>query len=168
MGGQISLKVHSHKCQTQPWGLNAVCNAWVAPAAIWQGSTTGLWLGWILGAFVSGLATRKTFQENEAIAFTRVPPAGVAEETVTKVSLCADDLELTSGQREALRRFLILLMVKLGSSSDAASSKSETLSFDELQHIAAVAAQQSLIKEDLTLEEARQLFLTLCARTLAP
>ena len=64
VGGQMSMKAHIYKCQTQPWGLKTVCNAWVVPGAIWQGSTTGLWVGWILGAFVSGLATHKTSKEN--------------------------------------------------------------------------------------------------------
>lgn len=65
VGGQVSLQSHSHKCQTQPWGLKEVCKTWVAPGAIWQGSTTGLWMGWVLGAFVSGLATHKSCKENE-------------------------------------------------------------------------------------------------------
>jgi hypothetical protein len=99
VGGQISLKVHRHNCQTQPWGLfwtkylsrdfwgresvpinpdgsrnsiTTVCEAWVTPGAIWQGSTTGLWLGTVLGAFISGLATRKS------------------EETITSSQLAVD------------------------------------------------------------------------------
>lgn len=63
IGGQISLKAHSSNCQLQPWGMKEVCNIWVAPGAIWQGSTTGLWMGWILGAFISGLATRDSSEK---------------------------------------------------------------------------------------------------------
>ncbi len=59
MGGQITLMVHSQKCQNQAWSLNQMCNAWVAPGAIWQGSTRGLWTGIVLGAFVGGLVIRK-------------------------------------------------------------------------------------------------------------
>ncbi len=142
IGGQISLKTHSHSCQAQPWGLKAGCNAWVAPRAIWQGSTTGLWVGLVLGAFISGLATRPSANKE---ATTR---EGLTE----AVSLCADEIELTGAQREALRRFLILLVVKLG------STRAEKLSLDELQSLADVAGQ-TLIKQDLSVEEARQMLL---------
>ncbi|MCM0590096.1 MAG: hypothetical protein HEQ35_13985 [Gloeotrichia echinulata IR180] len=59
IGGQITLMQHSQKCQNQPWGLKQMCNTWVAPGAMWQGSTTGLWTGTVLGAFVGGLVTKK-------------------------------------------------------------------------------------------------------------
>lgn len=59
IGGQISLQLHKLQCQTQPWGLEMICQGWVTPGAIWQGSTTGLWIGWVLGALLSGLVTRK-------------------------------------------------------------------------------------------------------------
>lgn len=153
IGGQISLKAHSHNCQTQPWGLKVVCNAWVAPRAIWQGSTTGLWMGSVLGAFVSGLATRKTFAEKEASA---------GQALRQDVSLCADDLELSPAQREALRSFLVLLMVKLGTSSETApESEAKTLSLEELQRLAAVAGLNPLVKQELTLDEARHLLINL-------
>ncbi|MCC5624872.1 hypothetical protein [Nostoc sp. CHAB 5715] len=57
--GQITIMLHSQKCQNQPWGFKEMCNAWMTPGAIWQGSTTGLWTGTILGAFVGGLVTRQ-------------------------------------------------------------------------------------------------------------
>ncbi|MFQ4143149.1 hypothetical protein [Chlorogloeopsis sp. ULAP02] len=59
IGGQISLTLRSQKCQNQAWGLQQMCNAWETPGAIWQGSTTGLWTGTILGAFFGGLLTRQ-------------------------------------------------------------------------------------------------------------
>jgi hypothetical protein len=65
IGGQVSWQAHKLNCQTQPWGLNTVCQAWVAPGAIWQGSTTGLWMGGILGALLSGLVTRPSARETE-------------------------------------------------------------------------------------------------------
>jgi len=65
VGGQISWQIHNHNCQSQPWGLKTVCQTWVAPGALWRGSTTGLWMGWLLGALVSGLATRPSGKENE-------------------------------------------------------------------------------------------------------
>lgn len=106
-------------------------------------------MGTVLGAFVSGLATRKTSKENEA----------TPKQTLTEaVSLCADDLELTPAQREALRRFLVLLVLKLGSSSETTpNSEAKTLSRDELQCLAALAGQQPFVKQNLTWEEVRQL-----------
>ncbi|MBD2452222.1 hypothetical protein H6G76_35015 [Nostoc sp. FACHB-152] len=59
IGGQITLMLHSQKCQNQPWGLNQMCHAWVAPGAMWQGSTRGLLTGTVLGAFVGGIITRQ-------------------------------------------------------------------------------------------------------------
>lgn len=110
-------------------------------------------MGTILGAFVSGLATRKTSEEKEA----------TLGQTLTEaVSLCANELELTPAQRVALRRFLVLLAVKLGTASETApDSKAAPLSLDELQRLAAKAGLQPLVKQDLTLEEARQMLLKL-------
>ncbi|MBW4614528.1 MAG: hypothetical protein KME21_14890 [Desmonostoc vinosum HA7617-LM4] len=59
ISSQITLMLHSQRCQNQPWGLKQMCNAWVTPGAMWQGSTTGLWTGTILGAFVGGLVIRQ-------------------------------------------------------------------------------------------------------------
>ena len=59
IGGQITLMMHSQHCQNQPWGFKQACNALVTPGAMWQGSTTGLWTGTILGAFIGGLVTRQ-------------------------------------------------------------------------------------------------------------
>lgn len=111
-------------------------------------------MGTVLGAFVGGLVTRLTSEENEAIA---------GQTRTEAVSLCADELELSPAQREALRRFLVLLVVKLATSSGTApDSKADPLSLDELRRLAAVAGQQPpLFKQDLTLEEARQLLLKL-------
>ncbi len=144
IGGQISLKVHSQKCQTQPWGLQTICNAWVAPGAIWQGSTTGLWLGILLGALVSGLATR-----DRLIAST----SDLAGQKLTEaISLCADELELTPEQREVLRSFLVLLVLKLSSSNHTPDAEADTLSLEQLQRLVAIAKQQSLNKPDLIAE----------------
>ncbi|MEA5576645.1 hypothetical protein [Anabaena sp. UHCC 0451] len=60
-GGQIISMLHNQKCQNQTWGLKMMCNAWVTPGAIWQGSIAGIWTGTILGAFVSGSITRKIY-----------------------------------------------------------------------------------------------------------
>lgn len=110
-------------------------------------------MGTILGAFVSGLATRKTSEEKEARAGQTLTEA---------VPLCANELELTPAQRVALDRFLVLLAVKLGTASETApDSKAAQLSLDELQRLAAITGLQPLVKQDLTLEEARQMLLKL-------
>ncbi len=59
ISGQITSILHSQKCQNQGWLLKGVC-ASVTPVAIWQGSTTGLWTGTVLGAFAGGLVTRQS------------------------------------------------------------------------------------------------------------
>ena len=109
-------------------------------------------MGTILGAFVSGLATRKTSEQKEARAGQTLTEA---------VSLCANELELTPAQRVALRRFLVLLAVLGTASETAPDSKAAPLSLDELQRLAAIAGLQPLVKQDLTLEEARQMLLKL-------
>jgi hypothetical protein len=59
ISGQITISLHTQKCQKQHWALKPICSTWVTPNAIWQGSTTGLWTGTVLGAFVGGLVTRQ-------------------------------------------------------------------------------------------------------------
>lgn len=58
IGGQMTSILHQHKCQNQSWGLKVMCNVWVTPGATWQGGTTGLWTGTVLGAFIAGSMTR--------------------------------------------------------------------------------------------------------------
>lgn len=59
LGGQISVADRTNQCQNYPWGLKSFCSILVTPGAAMQGSTTGLWVGTILGAFIGGLATHK-------------------------------------------------------------------------------------------------------------
>jgi hypothetical protein len=59
LGGQITSVIHREKCQNQPEIMKYACSVWVTPGAMWQGSTTGLWMGTILGAFAGGLLIRK-------------------------------------------------------------------------------------------------------------
>jgi hypothetical protein len=58
LGGQINVFIQRQKCQKQIWGISQICQAWVTPGAMWQGSTTGLWMGTALGAVVAAIATR--------------------------------------------------------------------------------------------------------------
>lgn len=66
VGGQMSLNLRTQKCQNQGWGFKELCSAAVIPTAMWQGGTTGLWTGTILGAFVGGLVTRKNGHSNQS------------------------------------------------------------------------------------------------------
>ncbi|NMG06594.1 hypothetical protein [Brasilonema sp. UFV-L1] len=62
IGWQITLSLHSQKCQNKTWGLKEMCHLVTPPAAlpaVWQSSTRGLWTGTVLGAFVGGLVTRQ-------------------------------------------------------------------------------------------------------------
>jgi len=59
LGGHINVIIQRQKCQKQIWGIHQLCQAWVTPGAMWQGSTTGLWIGTALGAVVAAVATRK-------------------------------------------------------------------------------------------------------------
>ncbi|MBE9216931.1 hypothetical protein IQ247_30495 [Plectonema cf. radiosum LEGE 06105] len=60
VGGQMSVQGHSQNCQNQRWELfKTGCKFVVAPGAMWQGSTTGIWTGSVLGGFFAGLVTRK-------------------------------------------------------------------------------------------------------------
>lgn len=60
LGGQINLAVRSYQCQQNNfWGLPVVCKLVMTPGAVLQGTTTGLWVGTILGAFAGGVLTRK-------------------------------------------------------------------------------------------------------------
>lgn len=58
IGGQITMMLHSQKCQNQPWGLHQMCRIAIIPIS-WQGSTAGVWTGTILGAFTGGLIIRE-------------------------------------------------------------------------------------------------------------
>jgi hypothetical protein len=59
ISGQINVSLRTQKCQNQSWGLKELCNIAVTPGAIWQGSTTGIWTGTLLGAFLSGVVTHE-------------------------------------------------------------------------------------------------------------
>ncbi|MBD2345732.1 hypothetical protein [Anabaena subtropica] len=59
IGGEITLMLHSQKCQNKGWGMRELCHVWITPGATWQGSTTGIWTGTILGAFAGGLVIRE-------------------------------------------------------------------------------------------------------------
>lgn len=149
IGSQISLQIHRQKCQNQPWGFRTVCHTWVAPGAIWQGGTTGFGIGAILG----GLAAWATFKK-----------VGCHRQNAEPLifALQANELELTSKQREVLRRLLMLVVLKLASQT-ASDAESNSVSLTELQQLLAIAKQQRLMSKDFTLADADQLIKTLGA-----
>jgi hypothetical protein len=60
IGGQMSVQAHSQNCENQRLELfKTGCKFAIAPGAMWQGSTTGVWAGSVLGAFFGGLVTWK-------------------------------------------------------------------------------------------------------------
>jgi uncharacterized protein YneF (UPF0154 family) len=102
VGGQLNMAAHHQQCQAREQGLSipgfpAICQAWVTPGAIWQGSTSGLWVGTILGAFIAGLATRKLVKD-------------------TSPTLSLKD-------RRALQRLLVLLTVKAMTADPTSEAK---------------------------------------------
>lgn len=142
LGSQISLAIHRQKCQNQPWGLKTVCQTWGTPGAIWQGGTTGFGLGSILGGVAIALATSKIEDRTQ-------------RKTLSALTLQADQLELTTEQRELLRRFLMLIVLKLASDADV-----DSISLEELQRLLVIAKQQHLIAQDITLTDVEQLLKT--------
>lgn len=59
LGGQLSVAARTNQCQEKNlWGLGGVCSVVMTAPAWLQGSSTGLWVGTILGAFIAGSVTR--------------------------------------------------------------------------------------------------------------
>jgi hypothetical protein len=171
VGGQVNVNAQTQRCQTQPWGLQNVCEAWLTPGAAWQGSFTGLWTGMVLGGFAGGLATRKPQQEMPVD--TANPSALQANEsevttlgnTGVEVPL-SSDLKLTQMQREVLQCLLILLAAtsdrqNLSKPPSGSSAHAQILS-PELQEWARVTARSHpLATQNITLAQAKQLLVEL-------
>lgn len=104
VGGQISVNARTQKCQSFVWPLKQACTTIVTPVAFWQGSTTGLWTGAILGAFIAGLATQSE-----------------DEETQPSSDIPTSELKLTPQQREEIGHLLILLMTRLDRANETDS-----------------------------------------------
>jgi hypothetical protein len=112
-GGQLNLAVERQACEARSWGFDAACKMIVAPGALWKGSTTGLWVGTILGAFLAGTLTHRPTQKDDA------SDAAVTETNrkLDFTALKAADVEITPPQDEALRCLLILTAVQAGATS---------------------------------------------------
>ncbi|MDJ0775109.1 MAG: hypothetical protein QNJ49_17070 [Mastigocoleus sp. MO_167.B18] len=63
IGWQIASSLPSQRCRNQTWEIGKImCNLQTSPESMykgWQGSTSGVWTGTILGAFFAGLGTRQ-------------------------------------------------------------------------------------------------------------
>lgn len=147
IGSQISLKVYTQKCQSQPWGLKTLCNAWVAPGAIWQGGTMGLCLGIVGGGVSAWWAIGKSETRNKSVT-----ASAEFDSNLAAISLFAHELELTDAERQVLRRFLGLLTVLAVSTPSEAQSQ---LSLDELQRLLELA--RKLGAQDISWEQVCQL-----------
>ncbi|MCT7949930.1 hypothetical protein NG798_09045 [Ancylothrix sp. C2] len=59
LGGQLSVSARTNQCQNKNlWGLEKICSTVMTAPAWFQGSSTGIWVGTILGAFIAGSVTR--------------------------------------------------------------------------------------------------------------
>jgi hypothetical protein len=109
-GGQLNLAVERQACETRSWGFDTACKMIVAPGALWKGSTTGLWMGTILGAFLAGTLTHRSTQEHESTN----PAVAEATPKLDLTALKAADVKITPPQDETLRCLLILTAVQSG------------------------------------------------------
>lgn len=170
LGGQLSVNAQTQRCQTQPWGLRNVCEAWVTPGAAWQGSFTGLWTGMILGGFAGGLATHKPKPQSSVNTVSAASQSLESDVTTlgnTGVEVpLSPDLKLTPAQREVLQCLLILLAAtsdrqNLASVPSDSSAHAQILS-PELQEWAKVTARSHpLATKNITLAQAKQLLVEL-------
>lgn len=171
VGGQLSVNVQTQRCQTQPWGLRNVCEAWVTPGAAWQGSFTGLWTGLVLGGFAGGLATRsprsETLVDTTKISSLQTDKSNVTTLGSTGVEVpLSSDLKLTQTQSDVLQCLLILLAAapdrqNPSTISSGKTSQEQVLS-PELQEWARVTARSHpLATQNITLAQAKQLLVEL-------
>lgn len=153
VGSQISLRFQSQKCQAQPWGLETVCHAWVAPGAIWQGGTTGLYIGILLGGILGILGTAKINGKQVTV-----------KDELAELELFANEIELNVTQKAALKRFLILVILKLAACSQTDSeTEVAALSVEELEQLFTIAKHKQLIEQPLTQEQVSQLLIEINA-----
>jgi hypothetical protein len=170
VGGQLSVSAQTHRCQTQPWGLRNVCEAWLTPGAAWQGSFTGLWTGMVLGGFAGGLATRKPQPEtpiDTANSSVQTHESDVTTLGSTGIEVpLSSDLKLTQAQRDVLQCLLILLAAtpdrqNFPEGASGSSTHTQILS-SELQEWAKVTARSHpLATQNITLAQAKQLLVEL-------
>jgi len=156
VGSRISLRVQRQRCQAQPWGLETVCYAWAAPGAVWQGGTTGLYIGTLLGGILGILGTAKISENQLTIKNDK--------NELTELELFANEIELNAAQKAALKRFLILVILRIAA-CDRTDSETEgvTLSAEELEQLFAIAENKQLLEQQLTQEQLSQLLAEITA-----
>jgi len=71
LGGRGNLELQTQKCDRGSLnlpGAKNLCQMWVTPFALTDGSITGLWCGMVLGAFFTGLATHQKDEISKEIS----------------------------------------------------------------------------------------------------
>lgn len=150
-GGQVNLTMEQQNCEGRSWGLGAACKTLVAPGALWKGSTTGLWIGAILGAFLAGSLTRTTHDRTEPAA--QSPNAN--HPPIDLTTLKAADVELTPTQNEAIRCFLVLTAIQNGTTETAQMLHPQSLT-DAQQLLSPLGFSESAIAQAWQLLTAQQ------------
>jgi hypothetical protein len=149
-GGQMNLAIEQQNCEGRSWGLGAACKTLVAPGALWKGSTAGLWVGAILGAFLAGSLTRTT-QDNPE------PPTqtlGANNSTIDLTTLTADEIAITPPQDESMRCLLVLMAIQNGTTETAQMLQPQSLT-DARQLLSPLGFS------DLAIDQAWQFFQTI-------
>jgi len=156
VGSRISLRIQRQRCQAQPWGLETVCYAWAAPGAVWQGGTTGFYIGTLLGGILGILGTAKISSKQITIKNDK--------NELTELELFASEIELNATQKAALKRFLILAILRIAT-CDRTDSETEgvTLSAEEVEQLFATAEHKQLLEQQLTQEQLNQLLAEITA-----
>ncbi|MDB9516150.1 hypothetical protein PN466_04150 [Roseofilum reptotaenium CS-1145] len=103
VGGNLQFQSKMQACQDHSWGFSKVCQLWAGPSAWLQGSTTGAWVGLIIGGFVAGLATSREHQEDHQ-------QLTVEEEAELKRVLSSLETAMTGVHQFSSRERLILAL----------------------------------------------------------
>ncbi|MBP0009430.1 MULTISPECIES: hypothetical protein [unclassified Roseofilum] len=103
VGGNLQFQSKMQACQDYSWVFSKVCQLWAGPNAWLQGSTTGAWVGMVLGSFVAGLATSREHQED-------YQQLTAEEEAELKRVLCSLETAMTGVYPFSSREGLILAL----------------------------------------------------------
>lgn len=103
VGGNLQFQSKMQACQGYSWGFSKVCQLWAGPSAWLQGSTTGAWVGMVLGGFVAGLATSRESREDSQ-------QLTAEEEAELKRVLCSLETAMTGVHGLSSRERLILAL----------------------------------------------------------
>nr|WP_290226383.1 hypothetical protein [Trichocoleus desertorum] len=184
LGGQFGFSAQNRACEARFFGPRLVCKVATAPGAMWKGSFTGLGTGAILGAFLAGVATRKTAKPISTTSLPDKKPVKAkaeAKAASTPPAIASSDpattavpAALTSLQAEVLYCLLALLTAKqlsseaIGDESQSLTTPVASSSLPELRTWAETMARSQSDTYDVTqfpdlqfvtVDEARQLLI---------